>query len=310
MADQGSISGNHLENCEPVKECLDKLENDFTKSSKFSIANLLAEKVNGPFTSLKTMTDALSQNFEEVGIDLSQGTSYSHTSFQSLETVANFDNQRSCAGSKSDDDNDDLDDGEDVDEKAVLDTYSDPGQDDTSSDERKKRPRTAFSASQIKSLESEFERNKYLSVSKRLQLSKQLKLTETQIKIWFQNRRTKWKRKYTSDLETLAQQYYSSLGVLAPRPLFVGDRLWFFSQPGLPSSQNQSVFLNHSRQALPLDVLQPQIFPSAIGTARYSPSSMPPSVQPIPPQIGSHRSPFGQFLARPSFQSLDDRKHN
>jgi len=30
-------------------------------------------------------------------------------------------------------------------------------------------------------LESEFERNKYLSVSKRMQLSKQLKLTETQV---------------------------------------------------------------------------------------------------------------------------------
>ncbi|KAK9685938.1 Homeodomain [Popillia japonica] len=66
-----------------------------------------------------------------------------------------------------------------------------------SDDDRKKRPRTAFTAAQIKSLEAEFERNKYLSVAKRCQLSKTLKLTETQIKIWFQNRRTKWKRKYT-----------------------------------------------------------------------------------------------------------------
>lgn len=50
-----------------------------------------------------------------------------------------------------------------------------------SADERKKRPRTAFTASQIKSLEAEFEKNKYLSVAKRLQLSKTLKLTETQV---------------------------------------------------------------------------------------------------------------------------------
>ena len=49
-------------------------------------------------------------------------------------------------------------------------------------DERKKRPRTAFTASQIKSLESEFEKNKYLSVSKRTQLSKQLSLSETQVR--------------------------------------------------------------------------------------------------------------------------------
>ena len=48
-------------------------------------------------------------------------------------------------------------------------------------DDRKKRPRTAFTAAQIKALESEFEKNKYLSVSKRMQLSKHLKLTETQV---------------------------------------------------------------------------------------------------------------------------------
>lgn len=48
-------------------------------------------------------------------------------------------------------------------------------------EERKKRPRTAFTAAQIKSLEAEFEKNKYLSVAKRCQLSKSLKLTETQV---------------------------------------------------------------------------------------------------------------------------------
>ncbi|XP_076336524.1 uncharacterized protein LOC143239385 isoform X2 [Tachypleus tridentatus] len=51
------------------------------------------------------------------------------------------------------------------------------------SDERKKRQRTAFTSTQIKTLESEFERNRYLSVSKRMQLSKTLKLTETQISL-------------------------------------------------------------------------------------------------------------------------------
>ncbi|KAL3286593.1 hypothetical protein HHI36_001094 [Cryptolaemus montrouzieri] len=101
-------------------------------------------------------------------------------------------------------------------------------------DDKKKRPRTAFTGAQIKSLEAEFERNKYLSVAKRCQLSKTLKLTETQIKIWFQNRRTKWKRKYTNDVELIAQQYYSSMGILTPRPIFIGDRLWFFNYPGRP----------------------------------------------------------------------------
>lgn len=51
------------------------------------------------------------------------------------------------------------------------------------SDDRKKRPRTAFSAAQIKALETEFERGKYLSVAKRTALAKQLHLTETQVSI-------------------------------------------------------------------------------------------------------------------------------
>lgn len=55
----------------------------------------------------------------------------------------------------------------------------------TVKDGLKKRPRTAFTANQIKSLENEFEKSKYLSVSKRLQLSKSLNLTETQVFIHF-----------------------------------------------------------------------------------------------------------------------------
>ena len=47
--------------------------------------------------------------------------------------------------------------------------------------EVKKRPRTAFTPEQIKRLEDEFNKNKYLSVGKRLELSKSLKLTETQV---------------------------------------------------------------------------------------------------------------------------------
>jgi hypothetical protein len=68
-------------------------------------------------------------------------------------------------------------------------------------DDSKKRPRTAFTNEQIKELESDFQKSKYLSVCRRMELSKSLSLTETQIKIWFQNRRTKWKRKLAAEME-------------------------------------------------------------------------------------------------------------
>lgn len=74
----------------------------------------------------------------------------------------------------------------------------------------KKRKRTAFSSHQIKVLEEEFENNRYLSVCRRMELAAGLKLSETQIKIWFQNRRTKWKRKIAAEREmALAQSHYA-----------------------------------------------------------------------------------------------------
>ncbi|CAB3236998.1 unnamed protein product [Arctia plantaginis] len=69
-----------------------------------------------------------------------------------------------------------------------------------------RKPRQAYSAKQLDRLESEFKIDKYLSVSKRMELSKALGLTEVQIKTWFQNRRTKWKKQLTSRLKIAQRQ--------------------------------------------------------------------------------------------------------
>ncbi|KAK4029104.1 hypothetical protein OUZ56_022114 [Daphnia magna] len=57
-----------------------------------------------------------------------------------------------------------------------------------------KRVRTAFSPSQLLKLEHAFEKNHYVVGAERKQLAQNLNLTETQVKVWFQNRRTKHKR--------------------------------------------------------------------------------------------------------------------
>ncbi|VVC27250.1 Homeobox domain, metazoa,Homeobox domain,Homeobox domain-like,Homeobox, conserved site [Cinara cedri] len=61
--------------------------------------------------------------------------------------------------------------------------------------QRKKRSRAAFSHSQVFELERRFNQQRYLSGPERADLAHSLKLTETQVKIWFQNRRYKTKRK-------------------------------------------------------------------------------------------------------------------
>ncbi|GFO16786.1 Barh-like 1 homeobox protein [Plakobranchus ocellatus] len=68
-----------------------------------------------------------------------------------------------------------------------------------------RKARTAFTDHQLSVLEKTFERQKYLSVQDRMELAAKLNLTDTQVKTWYQNRRTKWKRQTAVGLELLAE---------------------------------------------------------------------------------------------------------
>lgn len=59
-----------------------------------------------------------------------------------------------------------------------------------------KRRRTIFTTSQLERLEYEFQHQQYIVGQERRYLAKQLGLNEIQVKVWFQNRRIKW-RKFT-----------------------------------------------------------------------------------------------------------------
>ncbi|XP_061386685.1 homeotic protein empty spiracles [Musca vetustissima] len=70
-----------------------------------------------------------------------------------------------------------------------------------------KRVRTAFSPTQLLKLEHAFEENHYVVGAERKQLAQNLSLTETQVKVWFQNRRTKHKRmQQEGDSDTKSQK--------------------------------------------------------------------------------------------------------
>ncbi|XP_051910094.1 homeobox protein engrailed-2a [Hippocampus zosterae] len=76
-----------------------------------------------------------------------------------------------------------------------------------------KRPRTAFTAEQLQRLKTEFQTNRYLTEQRRQNLAQELGLNESQIKIWFQNKRAKIKKanggKNTLALHLMAQGLYN-----------------------------------------------------------------------------------------------------
>ncbi|KAK1788721.1 hypothetical protein P4O66_002539 [Electrophorus voltai] len=79
---------------------------------------------------------------------------------------------------------------------------------------KRRKPRVLFSQAQVYELERRFKQQKYLSAPERDHLANVLKLTSTQVKIWFQNRRYKCKRQRQD-------QTLEMVGIAPPRRISV-----------------------------------------------------------------------------------------
>ncbi|RMC01341.1 hypothetical protein DUI87_22130 [Hirundo rustica rustica] len=75
-----------------------------------------------------------------------------------------------------------------------------------------KRVRTVFKPEQLERLEQEFLKQQYMVGTERVDLAATLHLTETQVKVWFQNRRIKWRKQ---SMEQKAAKL-SQFGVIQP----------------------------------------------------------------------------------------------
>ncbi|XP_074640306.1 uncharacterized protein LOC141898351 [Tubulanus polymorphus] len=112
-----------------------------------------------------------------------------------------------------DDQDEEMDDKNNDENSANSGNISD---DEKNKNRRKKKTRTVFSRSQVFQLESTFDVKRYLSSSERAGLAASLRLTETQVKIWFQNRRNKWKRQLAAELEAANMAHAAQRMVRVP----------------------------------------------------------------------------------------------
>nr|P53547.1 RecName: Full=Homeobox protein ceh-1 [Caenorhabditis elegans] len=129
-----------------------------------------------------------------------------------------------------------------------------------------RRARTAFTYEQLVALENKFKTSRYLSVVERLNLAIQLQLSETQVKIWFQNRRTKWK-KHNPGQDANTPQTPPSSDETQIQPILPANPITSFSSLLLPPiiSPANSAVLQGTSIPLTLFNLNQILMPQNVG---------------------------------------------
>ncbi|CAL2049678.1 CBN-CEH-31 protein [Caenorhabditis brenneri] len=150
-----------------------------------------------------------------------------------------------------------------------------------------RKARTIFTDKQLQELENTFEKQKYLSVQDRMELAHRMGLTDTQVKTWYQNRRTKWKRQASVGMDLLndagnmaaVQQLLRTnpywANYLAQNPGMFGANRAMFNPLMVPGAM---VPANSSQISL-LQFLAAQNMKDELNTPKDSPSSSPDSVK-------------------------------
>ncbi|XP_029918538.1 H6 family homeobox 4 [Myripristis murdjan] len=224
-------------------------------SLKFTIDNILNLKTSGrnyschpaglqDDTATAMRKDAFQSRYEEHGVQQRQDPTIRQLVTESngaTEAAISRGDPRKSAEAR-------LESGDSsCDDSSSTTTSADPHKGGTSTKKSKmitkKKTRTIFSKRQIFQLESTFDMKRYLSSAERACLASSLQLTETQVKIWFQNRRNKLKRQISTEIDGPVNDFPET-----GKPVVVGQ---------LPALYKESNLLGRCLLPMPLPVVYP-----------------------------------------------------
>nr|DBA15100.1 TPA: hypothetical protein GDO54_004357 [Pyxicephalus adspersus] len=166
-----------------------------------------------------------------------------------------------------------------------------------SEEEATSRSRTRFTKEQMQELEKSFMENRYIGSNEKKRLSKVLKLSETQIKTWFQNRRMKFKRqsqdaRVEAFFSGLYVPYYGYSNLQTPtcpvRPELAIPLASPASAPHIKTwFQNRRMKFKHQNQDATVDA-----FFSGLYFPYYGYSNLPTPACPVRPELAMPYAPL------------------